>query len=416
MADPWGQAEAQVAVKYDPQQAAINRQLETARSQTAANEASLNQYGNTGRQIIGDTFNTLYGLLGANKTDTQNALNQQLALTNQGYDKAIGDIQGYQNASRDYIANMAAQLGQSGQGLVSSGNLEDVVNRELGYASSARANYGSTLGDWIAKMGSLADMGISSAHQSEALRKSNFEADLLQAIGQNKLAGTNQETDLMNKLTDIMGLRQSDLVAMYNQLQAEEWDRQFKQAQLNEQAAEASAELGYKYAALNQSAAEGAANRAAQGQLSLKDLWGMMQSAQSREDQLKQNEIENAQGWARINKGSPEDIFGVNDVGNLITSGLLPGGTYDDSTGTWSYSPEAMDVGRNLIGQPMSAYQRLINSVQNTAAPQSAPSGGTNYAGNAAKSAVNWGKSGGGFSLNFAKLPTYLNRAFTMAR
>src|SRR5215471_14609942 len=227
-------AQANIAVKYDPQQAALQRQLELSQKNTASNEQAIQGYGTAGRQIIGDSFNTLYGLLGANKTDTQNALNQQLSLTNQGYDNAIRDIQGYQQNSRDYIANMARQLGQSGQGLVSSGNLEDISNRELGYASAARANYGQQLSDWIAKMGSLADMGISSAHQSEARDRASFETELLSMLGSNKLAGTNQETDVINKIADLMNVRQSDLIDMYNQLSAAQWQRDMEQAKLNE--------------------------------------------------------------------------------------------------------------------------------------------------------------------------------------
>jgi hypothetical protein len=105
-------------------------------------------------------------------------------------------------------------------------------------------------------MGTIADMGISSAHQGEAQGRTEFETMLLEMLGQNKLAGTTQETDLMNKLSDIMGLRQSDLISMYNELAQAEWERQFKQAQLDQEASIAQAQI-------DAAAAEGAANRAA---------------------------------------------------------------------------------------------------------------------------------------------------------
>src|SRR5436190_14319637 len=143
MPDMWDAAQASAAVKYDPQQAALQRQLDLSQKNTASNEQAIQGYGNTGRNAISSTYNTLYGLLGANKTDTQNSLNQQLDLTNRGYDQAIQNIQGWQQGSRNYISQMAAALGQSGQGLVSSGQLENSVNQQLGYANAAKTNYGS---------------------------------------------------------------------------------------------------------------------------------------------------------------------------------------------------------------------------------------------------------------------------------
>jgi hypothetical protein len=290
MADPglWDAAQANIAVKYDPQQAALQRQLELSQKNTASSEQAIQGFGNTGRTNIGTNFATLYGLLGANKTDTQNALNQQVDLTNQGYDQAIKNIQGYQQGSRDYIAQMAAALGQSGQGLVSSGKLEDVANQQLGYAQGARTNYGSTLSDWVAKMGSLADMGIASAHQNEALKLSGFESDLLNMLGQNKLAGTTQETDVINKIADLMNVRQSDLVDMYNQLVAAQWQRDFEQAKLNEQASEHAASLA-----------------------NARDIAAMQESgANSRAAAAKDDSLD----WAKFNEGVRQFNLGREDT------------------------------------------------------------------------------------------------------
>lgn len=254
--DPWEVAQAQVAVKYDPQQANLQRQIDMAKSSTATNEQALQGYGTAGRQIIGDTYSKLYDWLNYGKATQQQELGQQVANTNAGYDQAIQQMQGYQTGSRNYLQEMAAALGQSGQGLVSGGKLEDSINQQLGRASASKLNYGSGLADWTAKMGSIADMGISAAHQGEAQGRSTFESELLQLLGQNKYAGTIQETDAMNKLSDIMGLRQSDLIAMYNELYQAEWQRRFSQAQLEQEASIAQAQL-------DQAAAEGAANRSA---------------------------------------------------------------------------------------------------------------------------------------------------------
>jgi hypothetical protein len=360
----WDAAQANIAVKYDPQQAALQRQLDLSSKNTASNEQAIQGYGNAGRNIISNTFGTLYGLLGANKTDTQNALNQQLGLTNQGYDQAIQNIQGYQQNSRDYISQMAAALGQSGQGLVSSGVLEDVSNQQLGYANAAKTNYGSTLSDWIAKMGSLADMGIGSAHQSEALQKSGFESDLLNMLGQNKLAGTTQETDVINKIADLMNVRQSDLVDMYNQLTAAQWQRDMEQAKLNEQASEASASLAYQYAALNQQAAEGAANRAASGSASSsasdlaerKFMYDQQQDALNRGDtqaakQWQQAMDERQQSFAERNQGgSPSDLASLQGSGLITNSDQANAFLYGGNTGLQNYNSGAAQLNNIFSG------------------------------------------------------------------
>jgi len=363
MADPalWDAAQANIAVKYDPQQAALNRQLELSQKNTASNEQSIQGFGNAGRNVISDTYNTLYGLLGANKTDTQNALNQQLGLTNQGYDQAINQIKGYQQGSRDYISQMAAALGQSGQGLVSSGKLEDIVNQNLGYATAAGTNYGSNLSDWIAKMGSLADMGIGSAHQSEALRKSGFETELLAQLGQNKLAGTTQETDVINKLADLMNVRQSDLVDMYNQLAAQEWQRQFEQAKLNEQAAEASASLANArdIAAMQESGANSRASAANDKSLDwAKFNEGVREFDLGRTDTSGRNAATDAQWAAELaakypnnQAGSPEDLIA------LQNAGVIP-----------RNDPEAANAflsgGQNAFSANMGARQALQSAFQ----------------------------------------------------
>lgn len=241
--DPWEVAQAQVAVKYDPQQQAAQRQLDLATKNTASNEASLNQYGTQGRDIIGQSFGNLYNWLDYGKATQQQDLGQAVGASNQAYTNAISDIQGYQSKSRDYLNQMAAQLGQAGAGLRSNTELEGLVNTQLGQALAAKTNYGTSLSDWMTKMGTIADMGISSAHQNQATQTSAFEAELMKALGENKLAGTTQETDMMNKISEIMGIRQSDLISMYNELAAAEWQRQMEQAKLDEQAAEASASL-----------------------------------------------------------------------------------------------------------------------------------------------------------------------------
>lgn len=261
--DPWEVAQAQVAVKYDPQQQALQRQLDLAGKNTASNEASLNTYGAQGRDIIGNNFANLYNWLDYGKATQQQDLGKAVDATNQAFTGAMNDIQGYTAKSRSYLDDMARALGQEGAGYRANTELASLSDTQLGRALAARTNYGTNLSDWMTKMGTIADMGISGAHQNEATQKASFEAELMKALGENKLAGTTQETDMMNKISDLMGVRQSDLIAMYNELAAAEWEHQFQQAQLDQQAAQANADLQYKYSALSEQASEAAASRSA---------------------------------------------------------------------------------------------------------------------------------------------------------
>jgi hypothetical protein len=378
--DPWEVAQAQVATKYDPQQNAIQRSLDQAKLNTGTNEQAIQGYGTTGRNIIGDTYNKLYQWLDYGKAQQQQDLGAAQAATNAGYDTAIQNIQGYQQQSRNYLNDMARALGQEGVGLQKNAELENLVNTQLGTANAARANYGGSLNDWVARMGAIADMGISSAHQGEAQGRTDFETTLLSMLGQNKLAGTTQETDLMNKLTDIMGLRQSDLIAMYNELAQAEWERQFQQAQLDAQAQQANADLAYKYAALNESASESAANRAASSKSD--DLaWAKFnadQAQQSWQNQFNQR----GQDWEQ--RAQPQDF--TDFAKTAASQGAF--NTTDPETGQPNgFDSEkfnaAMTLGQEGIDRL--SIQRELDKLNTT---PSAPSGG---GGNFLSSLWNWG-------------------------
>src|SRR4029077_3595550 len=139
------------------------------------------------------------------------------------------------------------------------------------------------------KMNAISGEGINSAHQSEALRKSEFESQLLRALGENKLAGTTQETELTGKLADILGMRGNDLIAMYNELAQMEWQRQMEQAKLDTQANISASEISSRerIAAMQESGANSrsAASNAAGSDLAMqKFLYEMSQDQQTRED------------------------------------------------------------------------------------------------------------------------------------
>jgi hypothetical protein len=110
----------------------------------------------------------------------------------------------------------------------------------------------------------LSGQGIDQAHQAEALRKTEFESTLLRMLGENRLAGSTQETDMMNKLGDLLGMRGNDLIDMYNQLAQQEWERSMAQAQLDQEAALANAQMRNQYDIASMQEA-GANSRASMG-------------------------------------------------------------------------------------------------------------------------------------------------------
>ena len=306
--DPWAAAQANVAVKYDPQQAAIERALADSKAGTVANEQALQGYGNAGRQVIGDTYGTLYGMLGQSRQQQQADLGRQVDATKLGYDQAYSDIQAQGNQSASYLDQMAQAMGQQGAGFKNSAELANIINTSLGRVGSSKALYGGNLGDWAAKMDVFAGQGIDQAHQAEALRKSEFEAELLKLLGQNKLQGTLDQNEWLGKLGDLLGMRQNDLIAMYQELEQQQWMRDFEQAKLNQAAAEAAADRASRegIASMQEGGANSrqAAALKSQNELSAKDLWGMMMDLQDREDAMSQQGFENwakgegvAQGW-----------------------------------------------------------------------------------------------------------------------
>lgn len=242
----WDAAQAQVATRFDPQQAAIQRAIQQTQANTAAGEQSLQGYGQQGREIIGQNYSTLQGLLGQSRQQQAADLGQQANLTDQGYAQAQATIDQGQQGSRDFINQMSASLGQQGAGLRSISDLESLVGQQTGRNSTGRATFGGNLRDWSARMDSISGQGIDSARQGEALRRSEFESQLLALLGGNKLQGQQQENEMTGQLSDILGQRQSSLIEAYNQLAQQEWENSFKQAQLDQQASQASAELSLR--------------------------------------------------------------------------------------------------------------------------------------------------------------------------
>jgi len=238
------QAQAQVALKYDPQQAAAQRAIQAIQGQTQANETGLNQYGVQGRQAIGSAYDTLGGLLGANRQQSSADLAQQAALVGRGYDEANAYQNQVADQGRQRLSSMAGALGAGAAGnLQVQTGLESTLANILGQNGQARANATGNLNTWAGQWDQILGNGINNAEQGRAYDLSDFETQLLQLLGNNKVAGLEGENVQYGKLSDILGARQNDLIASYNELAQREWENSFKQAQLDQEASKANASL-----------------------------------------------------------------------------------------------------------------------------------------------------------------------------
>lgn len=305
--DPWQVAQSQVAVKYDPQQNSLQRQIDSARQQMAAGEQALNAFGERGRGVIGETYNTLYGLLGKSQQQQQQDFGQYAGQIDTSYDQALAQIGQQQQSSRDWLSEMARSMGQEAYMGKNYAEAEDIATGLQGRATEAKQAFGGNFRDWAQKMNAITGEGINSAHQAEALRRGEFESQLLKQLGENRLAGTEMESELTYKLADILGMRGNDLIAMYNELAQQEWERQMAQAQLDQQANLAAAELSSRerIASMQESGANSRASaaRAAENELSLKDMWDMMRQANLDEAARGQQGIENSLAWDKSRQG-----------------------------------------------------------------------------------------------------------------
>lgn len=278
-------AQAQVALKYDPQQAAAQRAIQAIQGQTAANEAGLNQYGDKGRATIGSVYDTLGSLLTGNRAQSKTDLSNQAALVGQGYDQANAYQNQVADAGRQRLSGMAGALGAGNAGnLQVQTGLESALANILGQNGQARAAATGNLNTWGGQWDQILGNGINIGEQTRAKTAGDFETELLGLLGQNKVTGLEGENAQYGKLSDILGQRQNDLVATYNQLAQQEWENSFRQAQLDQEAASKNASLSLQAQGMADDNAFRNSQAAKDGQLSEKDLLNLFMQQQGMAD------------------------------------------------------------------------------------------------------------------------------------
>ena len=262
MVDIAAQAQNLASLRYDPQRDAINRRIAQIQESTRLRNESTQNYGNLARGYVGQTYDTLDQGLAANKGQAMQALDTQAQSIGQGYRDANQVGQALRDQARTYMQGLGQQTGYEQQAAYQQGTLEKLV-ADLGAANAQRdATVTGNLKNWAGQMGSVYDQQIGTGKMMRADSLSGLEREIVAALGQNNLAGIEQETDMGDELLRILGEQGSYLGEQINEMGAREWEQAFKEAQLRQQAESTNAELSLKAQAM---ADDRAARGAAQG-------------------------------------------------------------------------------------------------------------------------------------------------------
>src|SRR6476469_2392285 len=180
------QAQANVALKYDPQQAALERAIQANQGMTQANEAGINEYGAKGRAAIGDVYDTLASLLGANRTASAQTLADTNTRIGQGFDVADQVQRAAADEGRNRLSTLAQQLGQQGAQLQVQNPFEAEVARLLGSNATQKAQMQGNFGGWASQWDQILGQGQNIGEQSRAKGLTALDIAIAKMLGENK--------------------------------------------------------------------------------------------------------------------------------------------------------------------------------------------------------------------------------------
>ncbi len=243
-------AQANANLKYGGQEAALKRAMDALRANTDSNVQSLEGYGNTGRNVLGQVYGVLDTKLAQNRQQTGEDLAKQVASIGQGYRDAGNVATAARDDARTYLEQLAERTGgQAALPEVMSG-VENTASKILGRFAQNDATTTGNLQNWAAQNDSIMAGTQNIGQQMRADAGSRFENELLNALGGARLEGTKGQNDLQGRLLDILNERGSFLTSELARLASEEWQRQMEQAKLNQAAQQANAELALRSASL----------------------------------------------------------------------------------------------------------------------------------------------------------------------
>lgn len=263
--DPVARANTSADLKYNGQQDAVKRAIAQLGISTAANEAAINQYGNSGRGAINDTFNQLFGNLATNRQLTAADLGTSAANVGQGYRDASAVGQAASDAAVAQLNQLAGNnINYTQQDLAGAANpIVALAARQIANNANSDATTTGNLKNWAAQQDSILRAGEAGAQRDKSNRLSSFETDLMNQLAGNKNNALTQEGDLQSKLLQILGERgayTADAAANFadtafgQQLQAANYN--LSEADSIRQAQQAQAQLAAQAAAQAQNAQE----------------------------------------------------------------------------------------------------------------------------------------------------------------
>lgn len=244
-------AQANADLKYGTLLDAIRRRIGGVQAGATANEQAIQGYGNTGRQVIGQTYDVLDKSLAGNRADTGQQLATSANNIGQGYRDAQSVLDTQRGIARDFAANAGLADNQGDAYARRQASLENVIADLIGRNAQQDATVTGNLKNWAGQMDSIFAKGQDIGHQQRADASGRFETSLLDALAGNRLNAQTDETDLQGQLLSTLNERGNFLVSESDRLANEAWQRALQQAQLSQSAQQANAELALRQRAMD---------------------------------------------------------------------------------------------------------------------------------------------------------------------
>ena len=238
------QARAAGDARFLGEQGALTTQQQIAANRAAADQAALQQWGQTGSQAINTSFDQLLADMGANRKSAMDVIGAQTHNVGVGYDQTAQGNQAVRDESRNYIQRLMGNLGL-GNDVVADVQrpMEELTNQLVGrntqYGQDARTN----LGNWGAQHNVLYGDQEVNARGAQAFQQGAFQGQVGNLLSKSQLAASEKEREFASALQALMGQRGGFEVEYAQDLADKDSARNLQMAEMQAAAARAQAEL-----------------------------------------------------------------------------------------------------------------------------------------------------------------------------
>ena len=313
--DPVARAQQSAQVKYGGQEDSIKRAIASLAVTRAADQAAINQYGDSGRGAINTTFDELLSNLDVNRGRAAADLNTQANLVGQGYREAN---QVAEAARQQGAANLGALAGSSNtfsadQLAAARSPLEALAARIIGDNAQNDATTTGNLRTWAAQHDALRGAGMDDARRDKSNRLSGFEGELLSSIAKSKNDATNQEYDFQSALLDLLNERGAYTADQANSIADLLFNQQLQAAQYNLSEQEAASAAAARNSASRTANDELAwrKQQAAEAGMDMENYWKQLAFEQNNSQFAAEMEAKRvADAYARAAEMYPGNSFG----------------------------------------------------------------------------------------------------------